>query len=1438
MTPQRRRDRGTERRRDVETGVSPSLNPSVPPSLRLAVTWSIFVLLTLATLLRADVTVPGETGSSLRRIQAVDKAIAGGEVNDALEELQRILDEAGDDLVPLTPRGSVRARRLCHARIAALPAEARKAYRDKVEERARKWLEQGQTQRDPALLRKVVDEAFCSRSGEQALNMLGDLAFECGDFDAAERWWRFIVLPVGEDAKGMDALVFPDPEVDVARVRVKQLLARLYRGERDGFAARIKAFATAHPKAAGNLAGRSGPYAETLQALLAAPAPAGADWPTFAGAVSRNRNLGEAPGRPNWRLPRPGPTWVRRLDGRAIPRDGAPAPVGSAQTLAFHPIIVGDQVFVADARYIRAFNLLTGEVQIWFDLAADGGVRNLDLSLRLPAAAGASYTLSAEGDRLFARMGWQSIDSKPAADAPARKRDTYLVCIDRLKPRRKLWMEKAREGEAILEFFEGAPLVFDGRAFAAAVRFEGGGAITAVACHDVETGALRWKQPVDVCDVQGADEGKGRTRQHLLTRAGSRVVYASHSGAVVALEAETGRRVWAARYPSRGRLTDDARPSPRELAPPVYAAGRVFVAPLDYGRVLCLDADTGKLLWESEPPIEVVHLLGVAGDQLLVTTPDGIRGLSIETGRSRRDWMQPGDGSQLPPFGRGLLAAGWVYWPTAHGLRVLEQTTGEPVDDAAAPFNYVANEIRGNLVAAHGCLIVADTERLTAFIPARQFLEQRREESKATPESAASRVRLAVAEADAGQHVAALKDLSQLEKDASAEDRFAGVPIRTLARSLRQDVLRARAETDRAAGNAAAAAAALTRAAGPEFAFDDRVSALTARAFLWEQAAQPEQAVAAWQDLLAACAGERAQAGAGFPARAQASRHAHDAARHIDRLLREHGRKLYEPIERQAQALLDKADNVPDRFEEVAARYPNSEAALSALGLVARSSEGTAYATHAYRRKLARATTRPGRAPLLVRLGDWYRKNGFAIAARETYLLAARDHRDYMLKELGFDRDFIAEILKLDDPLHRAELARPTVTLPLMRGWEFGLAAGERIVVPKGPAEDGYLFCVRGPKSVLICRDVATGKPRWEREMAYAVTWLAEYADLVIAVGASGACGLRLHDGSIAWESAGNKVADLRLAAGRLFYFEDQRRLVALDAGTGERLWTSWAPAARLRLPEPAGRFHHHYFADARRVLVQVASGNGWLIDADTGRVVREVPGSEPWPRDPVPLDTRRVCIVQDLTTLVILDEIDGKEISRHTTRKPSLTAAAPRLVADVNGVLALSDGWVLERFDPAAREPQWVQGDPDWLSRRPGDEPALALDADTVYLVTNDTLHAFHRLDGKECWDHALPVGGGPWKVIRTRDHVVVYPTGGARPRPPALLGGYLLALPSSTAARPFPVLFLDPADGSPVQRLNFMQDTAPASVQFLGASAVVNIAGKAHGLQPRGKK
>jgi outer membrane protein assembly factor BamB len=697
----------------------------------------------------------GESRELADRLAEAGRRLGAKNWPGAVDALQAVIQAGGNELAPVSPRRGVQARRRAHLLLAA-HADALKLYRGRVDPQARKWLERGVAARDVRLLRKVVDEAFCSRPAEQALDLLGDLAFERGHFDEADAWWRLLAPPEGRK-KSADDLVYPDPRGDLARVRAKLLLASLFRGD-PGWADGLKAFRARHGEAEGILAGRKGRYADLLQALAdeeKGPAE-GAGWPTFGGAPSRGR-VQAAPPRLLEKLGalcRTGPTWRFRLDTREpLKPDDRPPPLGAAtatqkaRTMAFHPIVVGDKVLVADARYVTAYDLRRGSSEVWYDAAKfNAGVKP---DRTLPARPDLRYTLTAADDCVLVRLGAQGVrDFRPGPGKAAKEAnaESFLTCLN-LRPgsggERLRWEARALPRESSV--FEGTALVHDGRAYVAASRFAGGRTVTCVRCYPLDARGPplpRWSQ--DTCEGQELKPGEARSRHHLLTLAGPTLVYCSHAGAIVALDAFTGRRLWGVRYP---RLSPRALADPkalRDLAPCVYADGRLYVAPADSDRLLCLDPADGRTLWERDKQ-EVVHLLGVGQGRLIYATPKGLRALDAADGRPA--WSVP-DTGELATLGRGLLIGDLVLWPTAQkgiGERVqdgrviaVRQRDGRPAPDDPT---LLRNVPVGNLVYAGGCLIVADRQVLSVFVPPARRLEERQQEADKGPKSAPAQER-------------------------------------------------------------------------------------------------------------------------------------------------------------------------------------------------------------------------------------------------------------------------------------------------------------------------------------------------------------------------------------------------------------------------------------------------------------------------------------------------------------------------------------------------------------------------------------------------------------------------------------------------------------------------------------------------------------------------
>ena len=134
----------------------------------------------------------------------------------------------------------VTAGEYCQWRLAALATEAPEAlthYRRLVDSLAETWLRDGEKNNDESLLRRVVDQAFSSRWGDDALLKLGDFALARGEIAAARGAWQRIAPAVNAPPAGAGALradpgtpalgIYPDSDIDPAAVHARLVLASI-----------------------------------------------------------------------------------------------------------------------------------------------------------------------------------------------------------------------------------------------------------------------------------------------------------------------------------------------------------------------------------------------------------------------------------------------------------------------------------------------------------------------------------------------------------------------------------------------------------------------------------------------------------------------------------------------------------------------------------------------------------------------------------------------------------------------------------------------------------------------------------------------------------------------------------------------------------------------------------------------------------------------------------------------------------------------------------------------------------------------------------------------------------------------------------------------------------------------------------------------------------
>jgi outer membrane protein assembly factor BamB len=666
---------------------------------------------------RSKIDVPGESKALVSRLKFARKLAAAGKWPEVVETYERLLRDEGDSLVPMeAPVDAVASstrllqlRRLLHQEIAALPPAGLAVYRRRVQAQTREWLDEGRQNRDPAPLLRLVDEAFCARVGDQALDLLGDLAFERGDFAQARQWWSLLTADGG-------SLRFPQSKVDPALTQAKIILALLFDGRLRAARAAWRSYQKAYPDAAGHLAGQDGRYRDILALWISKGLPdfgREQSWPTFAGSPERNRRVQTLPDRQLWVT---GPTWRRQFPGRVARAVGSagtpPARSELARKLMFYPVVQGNRLLLADRRSVYLLDLLTGKDLDRYSLPEEA--RGEHPRPVRPMAMRYSLTLS--GGKVYALLGAREFG--PPQDGKHTAAKSCVVCLDIQDDNRltRRWQTTARDDKSEAVVFAAAPLVWDQRVYVPVLGVRGFQFTTSLLCLHASTGAVLWQKNMAIVQA-GEESDTAVVQEPALTLAGNHVVCCTHTGLVIALDSRTGKCHWAVRYPSRGPMTEGAL-SPRDLAPCLSTEGRVLAAPMDCDRLLCLDSETGETLWERNR-LQVVHLLGCARGKVIFTTPQGLRALDVATGSDQNGWLQPEFG-RLPPFGRGFLADGWIFWPTQDAnlpLRLVHTSDGRQEHGTRAfPPNQLRGLVAGNMAYANGCLVVAGADDIIGYV--------------------------------------------------------------------------------------------------------------------------------------------------------------------------------------------------------------------------------------------------------------------------------------------------------------------------------------------------------------------------------------------------------------------------------------------------------------------------------------------------------------------------------------------------------------------------------------------------------------------------------------------------------------------------------------------------------------------------------------------------
>ncbi|GEM_PF-906683 len=1344
------------------------------------------------------------------QLLGAQRVLEQGRYAEAIDVLQEAIERYEDKVVPVGRGIHVSVRDYCHWIISRLGPEGLAVYRRRVDVRAGELFERARRTGDVARLKELVERYYCSSVGDDAINLLGDYALAEGRFDEAIAWWEQLLpeeLVVGATVRAKDTeasegwrLHYPDPDVDLAGVAAKRVVALAFAGRLKQAYAAYRLVRQFYSGSRVVVAGREEDLVHFLgKTLEAAPrrlVAGDAAWPTFGHDPHRT---GRAPqsvdiGSVQWHVALPE---VSRAPRFLVQRSMVSA-AGLRDASPYHPIVTHGYVIVCNNSSVLAYRLQDGpgeaDEPAWkYELAGDD-MPTWRRSPIMGAMRAPEFTLTASGSYVYAQLGSTGI-------APLRRQgqalDSVLVCLDIKQEGKLVWQRRVDDLDTV---FEGAPIVVGDRLYVAS-RTGGSMLQSMVRCYDARTGDLIWKKLVCETPQSGRYYEQLNTSSGLLTAGGGLVFYSTNLGAVAALDAQTGAIRWIWTYQRQIDSYYGRRATGSRLNPAVYWNGRLFVAPADSSLITSLNAATGAVEWQTT--MEALggtgtpQLLGVADDKLIVC---GQQVMALDAATGRKEWQAPSSGGRITPMGRGVIAGNVVYIPEATQILVLDVRTGLPERPAVELLNQ-HHQRPGNLVVADGYLVVAG-DKLAVLCEYGVLIERYRDLLTRHPDSAVLRLRLARALEATGQEDEAIEQYRLALRQAEPGEQVEGRELTAVCRDRLYRLLVGRSERMAGQEKFEEALAALREAArvapSPALELETRLSL----AELLDRAGDPAGALATYQELLGR---EDLRTLAMDVAENRFVRADLVIADRVGKLLGKHGRGLYEPYERELSEARQAAVEAGDtrQLQNLLARYPNSaqrDRLLLDLGRILVQKGRWSEAVDPLR-SVAQGAADPDlkREALLYLVQAFERMRLWRMAADVLNELAARFGSSPLPEGFGEGevRDFVAE--RLGSEQYRWALRQEAgLTPPLEVKLVRVVGQGAKVIVPEGDRPAGvapiYLVAAEGK---LLCADAGSGSKMWAAELDGDVVWCGFVAENLIVADQSRLSAFAALSGELSWrytfseedeeegapaaqrythdEGAGPVVVpprDPRIAwlsrgrrdrrlvvipgpAGRVYVRRPSGELLALTAGEGRELW---------RFRPTTGALDPAIGVGPRYVIARNGETQRVLIIDGEGRVRWDLKlGGADWIRPPVWLDSTRVCVIAGPRTAQLIDAETGQVIWQHQVEGPAERALEP--IIGPEQALCFLAGAELVRVDPATGHVLWQTA----LAPQPLENAAGVCLADSyrVYYVTNNgVLGALDLTSGERLWQHVLTgvYALGAWRLALSGPYLVAYPA--ARPR------------------------------------------------------------------------
>lgn len=625
-------------------------------------------------------TLPAQKGDVAESLAEFHRLAEKGTWERAFKALDKVQTANANALVPAADGLYMPTRLVVRRALAELSPAGKQAYRLFHDADAKALMDEARGKDELEKLRKVFSDYFITSAGDAAADRLGDMYFEQGEMSKAAECWQAVLN------------WFPESAIPRVRLLVKSAIAEARGGHWNAFAALNREVHQRHAAETVVVGGQQVAAAEYLDAFEKRY-----DAPKQTAAVPANQIAADL------RLP-PGdaPAWQFRI----VPQREASAIAQVGMNWGWNtrfpvtemvPAVARDdeRVYINFLGYLMALDVKTGKLLWRSARLVDLGQKMQQSQYHYPE----QYSIAVAGDTLWCvtrdvgqigqhgqlfRIGrWEAATGKPG------------------------WNSQS-VGELQQWNFMGLPLVVGDRVYLTAAKNGQGAELYAVALQ-ASDGKQIWSTHLGTHQSDPTQMWHRRSPQPALLLDGGKLYIDTQAGAIVVLDAAGGAIDWGFAYDSS--MPDNNnwynQPSPlTTAAPPLLAAGTLYVKGMRSDRLYAIDVSVPKLRWK-RPVGESAMLVRVEGDTIYLS---GDEVLAINLADQKLKWA-----SRLPSgtgWIRPLVTADRFYQFTSRGIFELDKANG---DTMRLFRGSDLDSLGGMLLMAHGRLLSVSNLAVTAY---------------------------------------------------------------------------------------------------------------------------------------------------------------------------------------------------------------------------------------------------------------------------------------------------------------------------------------------------------------------------------------------------------------------------------------------------------------------------------------------------------------------------------------------------------------------------------------------------------------------------------------------------------------------------------------------------------------------------------------------------